>query len=648
MTFKPLVRASRFLAVPLAVSVLTLASALAAGPVSADPSAAPRTGPGGGPDAADVTQLADATQLARAATQSAALPASPSANVRSLADVKRVLSPADTHLYEEIFALQEKGHWKRADKKIALLSDRLLMGHVLAQRYLHPTKYRSRYKELKAWMAAYSDHPQAGRIYKLALKRRPGNWRRPDRPEPLLAIPRFSDDHEADTVRPSVPRKRLSKSDRRKARALKNRIRKTLGRGHTLIGKRLLQEKETRRLLSSAEQDVLRARLALGYLYDRRPEWSYNWASKAAKRSGKVIAEPHWAAGLAAWRLGRFEKAAEHFTGAADTGFTDPWLDSAAAFWAARALLVTRQPKEVNRYLRQAARHARTFYGLIAAHVLGTPVSYDWSSPPFETNTVRDMVASGRGKRALALVQVGRHREAERELRRLAGAADKVRAQNILALADASGMASLAVRLSDHLFPDGGGYDGAAYPIPAWTPRDGFRIDRALIYALIRQESKFNPKAKSWAGARGLMQLMPGTASYVAQDRSLRGGHRGKLYDPGFNLKLGQRYIEILLKEQHIKGDLLLLAAAWNGGPGNLNRWRRRVDYAADPLMFIETIPSRETRHFVEHVLANLWVYRDRLGQPKPSLEALARGQWPVYESLGQGRVQVAFFDGQN
>src|SRR5690606_866962 len=101
----------------------------------------------------------------------------------------------------------------------------------------------------------------------------------------------------------------------------------------------------------------------------------------------------------------------------------------------------------------------------------------------------------------------------------------------------------------------------------------------------------------------------------------------------------------MLLAESHIQGDLLLLAAAWNGGPGNLNKWRKRTEYTDDPLYFIETIPARETRQFVERVLANLWIYRDRLGQEKPSLDALAAGEWPVYKALGHGKVEVAIFD---
>ena len=84
------------------------------------------------------------------------------------------------------------------------------------------------------------------------------------------------------------------------------------------------------------------------------------------------------------------------------------------------------------------------------------------------------------------------------------------------------------------------------------------------------------------------------------------------------------------------------MATAWNGGPGNLNKWRRNINHMNDPLFFIESIPSRETRIFIEKVLSNLWIYRLRLGQPTPSLDAIAAGQWPVYKSLDNAPTQLA------
>ena len=136
------------------------------------------------------------------------------------------------------------------------------------------------------------------------------------------------------------------------------------------------------------------------------------------------------------------------------------------------------------------------------------------------------------------------------------------------------------------------------------------------------------------------MQLMPATAADIAE----RAGLSGKLdlFDPEVNLSLGQRYIRHLFKHEAIQGDLFRLVAAYNSGPRKLEEWRRRDDFNGDPLLFIESIPSRETRLFIERVLASYWIYRHRLDQPTPSLDAIAAGQWPTYTPLEQGSKAVA------
>ncbi len=187
-------------------------------------------------------------------------------------------------------------------------------------------------------------------------------------------------------------------------------------------------------------------------------------------------------------------------------------------------------------------------------------------------------------------------------------------------------------------------YDSTAYPAPALPTKDGVINDRSLVLALIRQESGFNPKAKSHRGARGLLQIMPRTASYLAQDRKLKGSKRNRdaLFDPQTNLSLGQKYIDILMKDKRVKGDLFRMVTAWNGGPGNLNKWTRKVKHNNDPLLFIESIPSKETRIFVERVLTNYWIYQARFGNATPSLDLVAQGKWPSFNSEGGFEVEVA------
>ena len=129
----------------------------------------------------------------------------------------------------------------------------------------------------------------------------------------------------------------------------------------------------------------------------------------------------------------------------------------------------------------------------------------------------------------------------------------------------------------------------------------------------------------SRAGARGLMQLMPSTASAIA-------GHSPDLRNPVVNLTLGQEYMRRLLADPSVNNNLFMMAIAYNAGPGMLAKWRA-ADGTSDPLLFIEGLPKIETRNFVEHVMANIWIYQERFGQETPTLDHVAAGGWPIYQS---------------
>lgn len=586
-----------------------------------------------------VPQASDA-KAANTSPDGREVAAVPAINLARESDQLRILSDADVALYRDIFRYQIDGSWKRADRLISQLDNDLLMGHVLYQRYMHPTAYRSKYTELRDWMAKYADHPDAGRVYKLAQRRRPANWKRPAPPQRLRDAgelqyrPSFKPIH--------IPGKRLSTSERRKARSIRGQIKRSLRRGHTLTAKRLLQTRNAKQLLSAAQYDEARVTLAKGYFIDGRDEWALQWALPALERSGKYLPEGHWTAGLLLWRAERYDEAADHFAAAAANPGVSGWLGASSAFWAGRAYMVAGQPENVLPHLERAASQPRTFYGLLATRLLGRPLPFNWQPPGIASDVMTRLKQNPRGLRAMALMQIGDGKRAEDELKELARGVDRDLLYGIHSLASRGNMASLAVWLDTLLFPKGGGFDGAAYPIPHYVPKAGFSVDRALVYALIRQESRFNPSAKSWAGARGLMQLMPGTASFVARSTGMKLKNRSKLYTPETNLELGQRYIEMLLKEADVSDNLFKLAVAWNGGPGNLRKWKRNTKYLDDPIFFIESIPSFETRNFVERVLTNFWIYRDQLGQDTPSLDAVARGEWPLYSAMGQGEVELA------
>ncbi len=240
-------------------------------------------------------------------------------DIASAPDLPKVLNDADIRLYQRIFEVQETGDWKNADGLIKRLSNDVLMGHVLYQRYMHRTRYRSKYKELKEWTESYADHPGAGIIYKLALRRRPANWRMPKAPETvqpsaiMQARPSFKRVH--------IPGKRRSAAENRKARQIRYNIKQALRRGHTLVAKRIISEKATKRYLSDAEYDEARTGLAKGYFIAGRDDWALQWALPALERSGKYLPEGHWTAGLLLWRSENYLDAARHFEkGCAEPG----------------------------------------------------------------------------------------------------------------------------------------------------------------------------------------------------------------------------------------------------------------------------------------------------------------------------------------
>ncbi len=554
--------------------------------------------------------------------------------------VPQPLGRADAELYPRIFALQRDGAWRTADAAIARLSDRLLMGAVLAQRYLHPTAYRSKYAELKAWLERYSDHPDASRIHALALKRQPVGAPALVRPEQTVSLPggglpdydleigfvsAIPEPAPADGAE-EVLRMRGGFEAEFEARRL-DAIEARLG---AAVG-----------VLDPAEIDGYRSRLAVQWYHSGVLPRAFALARAAAERSGETVPEAYWTAGLAAWRLGRLEDARRWFQALAQAPGLSPWVTSAGAYWASRVHLKAKRPHLVSHWLAKAAEHPRTFYGQLAQRSLNLPPGFDWSQPPLTRSEAAMLLNNSAGRRALALLQVGQTRSAERELQLLALGAGREMGRAALALAQRAALAQLAIRLAPRVAEqDGRRHDAAHYPIPSWQPAEGFTVDRALLYAFMRQESGFRPDARSPAGAQGLMQLMPATAADTAKRTGLPG--EPDLLDPALNLSLGQSYILHLFEQEGIQGDLFRLVAAYNSGPAKLEEWRRRDDFNGDPLLFIESIPSRETRLFIERVLASYWIYRHRLGQPTPSLDAIAAGDWPTYTPLEEGSKAVA------
>ena len=171
----------------------------------------------------------------------------------------------------------------------------------------------------------------------------------------------------------------------------------------------------------------------------------------------------------------------------------------------------------------------------------------------------------------------------------------------------------------------------AQYPLPDWEPMGGWSIDRALLFAITKQESGFRNTAKSGVGAKGVMQLMPGTAKLVAHKNKVKWSNID-MSKPEHNMFLGQQYIVDLLAQPVIDNSIIKMLAAYNAGIGNVTKFEKSFG-TYDPLLYIESFPAYETRGYIKRVLSNLWLYRARLNQPLTSMQELANGQWPLYNS---------------
>jgi len=551
----------------------------------------------------------------------------------------------DSFLYAEIFDLQKQGNMSQADEKINQLDFNILKGHILAERYLHPTGYKADYTELAAWMRDYADHPQAKRIHRLASIRKPKGSDALVSPETqsriagnLGAVSKRGKNYQV-----AMPR---NDSQEKKVRTFKKDINRHLKRNEPTMALNILSTDYTVKFLDDVEYDRLRADIAAGYLFVNKLDQALKLSSDSYKRSGQKAPLAGWVKGLVQWQQRHYKSSAKAFESAASSPYSSGWMVSAAGYWASRAHMRAGNVSEVSKWLDLASTYPRTFYGLIATRALGHKTEFDWNVPKLTREHIQKIEMTPHGKRAAALIKVGEVDLAEAELRNINIQDSRGKREALIAYASHFKLPALSMQLGNAIKNKKGKlYDSALYPDTSWSPKSGYKIDRALIHAIVRQESRFRANAQNPSGATGLMQLMPATANYIAGKEiyhQTSGQHQ--LKDPSVNLELGQKYVNELLNHRSVGQDLLSLAIAYNAGPGNLSKWKSERAHITDPLLFIETIPYHETRAFVERVLSNYWIYRMRFDQDTPSLDAVAEGKWARYaaQDLYEKKLAVA------
>ncbi len=542
-----------------------------------------------------------------------------------------ILSDSDKKKYREIFSLQQEGKTVQANKIIKKINNKILMGQVDFQRYMHPTKYRASYKELYYWLKKYNDHPGSTQLYKLAKRRKTAGWKKPTKPKSILVPSKFL----AKTNQNLVFKKSKKKFKYYETQIL-NKIYRNVQNGNVTIAYSYLNK--NRKKLSKPAHAKALGHIARGYYRYHKPEKTIVIAEEAYKIDPIQSWEANWWGGLESFREKKYQTATKMFERMAQAQEKDAWLSSAGYYWAGRSQNRLGNTITANNYWTKSIKNITTFYGLLSAKSMGNDPAISFSTniaTNYELNEFKKIPAI---RRAIALSEIGMFHRADRELKYIQPQIKLEYQKQLMNIAANLQLPHSQYRSAHHLINNGENISYRyLFPDIPYKPKTGFNIDKALILAFVRQESQFRSYAKSSVGARGLMQLMPNTARFVARKRNIKpdnfyGTRRNYLYRPELSLTLGQYYIELLLIEQ--KNNLLYSIASYNAGPGNISRWNKKIDYQKDPLLFIESIPSRETRLFLEKVLSNLWIYRLKFNEKTPSLDMLANEKWPIYQRL--------------
>jgi soluble lytic murein transglycosylase-like protein len=502
----------------------------------------------------------------------------------------QALSIADARAYAAAFAAVRRGEFEAADIAVEAVRDPCLIGRLTFEKLTHPT-YGATYAQLRQWLEQYGRQPEAERVFALARRKQTAQ----DPPLPNLELGSSAAEWS-----------RIERAARR------------------------YEERSAAPAQPSARMLEARTAYFAGDL---------SRAASLAASSGD-----RWTAGLTAFRQKRFSEALTDFSALASDATKDDWTRSAGAFWSARAAVAAGQAERAPGFLRIAASTPFTFYGLIAERELGLdpavgpggidPLagrnSLDQAHSP---TLISDAALQGltatdpRAHRAAALAQIGLRVEAGQEVRMALEAASEDADQKTwrgLGLA-------LNLPLASHVdtVRRRPGFDFSAYQTPGFAPRGGYSVDRALIFAIVKHESRFQPAAQG-SNAYGLMQLTPMTAVKLSGDSSFA-RNPAPLKDPSINLQLGQTYVKQLLHS--LQGDLLHTLASYNLGPQPVQAHVQELK-GNDSLMIMESMPGASTRQFVQKVMANYWIYRQIFGQPARSLDDAASAGRIVRASL--------------
>jgi len=352
-------------------------------------------------------------------------------------------------------------------------------------------------------------------------------------------------------------------------------------------------------------------------------DWSlaYELAAPHGMTTGRDFAEAEWTAGWIALRhMDNPERALQHFE-ALEQGVSTPISLSRAFYWKGRTLEAMNQTEDAQAAYAEAAQYRFSYYGQLAAEkaMQGTiDLSTDY------TLTDEDR-ANFHSRSLVKAMRLFAENGWDAAFRKFAYHLDDqlTRPHDFELLAEIGReyhYADIGVRGAKAGLAKGVVAPDAAYPVVEYALLREPQVERSLMLALSRQESEMNPAAISHANARGLMQFIPRTARLEARRQGLPYRTSWLTDDPGYNMTLGGAHLDTLLRQ--FNGSYIMTAAAYNAGASRPQRWIGEYgDPRAgevDPVDWVEFIPFSETRNYVQRVLENTQVYRNRLsGEPE-------------------------------
>mgnify|MGYP006279895965 FL=1 len=385
--------------------------------------------------------------------------------------------------------------------------------------------------------------------------------------------------------------------------------------------------RERAALVDPDEWWIERRLLARKLLDANRPDLAYQLAAdhSAVGREQYIEAEFH-----AGWIALRFlkepDKAMPHFTRAAERAET-PISRARAAYWQGRAAEARKARNEARHFYQRAAQERTVYYGQLAREKLGLSHEPLQKGPePAKADArIHATLAAEKlyeaGEREFAHTLLTETMRATQEGAQLAALAD---------LAMRYGDARASTAIGKQALQRGLALELAAFPlsgIPAFAPA-AESAPLALVHAIARQESMFHPRALSSAGAKGLMQMIDGTAQRTAKQIGVPFDKNKMLDEPAYNALLGAAHLGQLLNDY--RGSHILTFVAYNAGPRRAKEWIAAYgdprEPGIDPVDWVERIPFAETRNYVQRVMENLEIYARLMNTPdKTRLQAELR-----------------------